>query len=235
MPVLPTLTNKLFTKQPKAHQLVLIAGWTRSAHSYQDLVNLTPQNWKTNVLPVFDLTPNGQIKEIKKFLLRYINELSAEKIVLAGHSLGGAIALEFASLYPDKVEALVLMNSEGIPGLETNKEILRNFLWAWAGSWKRTISHNWQSLLTVFRSPKLNLELATQAYLANFQHQAKAVKVPTLILWGERDLLTPLWQGEALHWYISRSKLVVLKTLDHDWVLHRPQLFWKHLTAFLPS
>lgn len=43
----------------------------------------------------------------------------------------------------------------------------------------------------------------------------KSITIPTLVIWGEKDSITPLEQGEKIHALISGSRFVVLKNVGH--------------------
>jgi esterase len=50
------------------------------------------------------------IKVMTEDLLEFINSRNIEKTILIGHSLGGKVAMEFASLYPEKIEKLIIVD-----------------------------------------------------------------------------------------------------------------------------
>ncbi len=65
------------------------------------------------------------VPSLADFLARFLDALGGDwqRVNMVGHSLGGAIALSFASRYPERVERLVLVDSAGL-GSEINGEIL---------------------------------------------------------------------------------------------------------------
>jgi pimeloyl-ACP methyl ester carboxylesterase len=65
------------------------------------------------------------VPSLADFLARFLDALGGDwqRVSLVGHSLGGAIALAFASRYPERVERLVLVDSAGL-GSEIDGEIL---------------------------------------------------------------------------------------------------------------
>jgi pyruvate dehydrogenase E2 component (dihydrolipoamide acetyltransferase) len=65
------------------------------------------------------------IPAMADFLGRFLDALGGEwqRVSIVGHSLGGAIALAFASRHPERVERLVLVDSAGL-GAEINGEVL---------------------------------------------------------------------------------------------------------------
>jgi pimeloyl-ACP methyl ester carboxylesterase len=57
--------------------------------------------------------------------------------------------------------------------------------------------------------------------------------VPTLLIWGDKDTITPLWQGEKLKNIISSSSLNVLTGLGHIPQIEDPDQFNTSLLPFL--
>jgi pyruvate dehydrogenase E2 component (dihydrolipoamide acetyltransferase) len=65
------------------------------------------------------------VPSMADFLARFLDALGGDwqRVSFVGHSLGGAIVLDFASRYSERVERLVLIDSAGL-GLEINGEVL---------------------------------------------------------------------------------------------------------------
>jgi pimeloyl-ACP methyl ester carboxylesterase len=61
----------------------------------------------------------------------------------------------------------------------------------------------------------------------------KNIKTPTLILWGDKDLLIPLTVAENFHEDLPNDTLVVLKNLGHTPMEENPKQSLQVLTNFL--
>lgn len=57
---------------------------------------------------------NYSIDMFTEFIVSFMNVLNIKNTVLVGHSLGGAICINLAIKYPDRVKSLILVNSAGI-------------------------------------------------------------------------------------------------------------------------
>jgi pimeloyl-ACP methyl ester carboxylesterase len=84
-------------------------------------------------LPGFGLTGprpdrDYRIESYVAFLARFLDGQSVRRCTLAGHSLGGNIAWNFALAHPERTTSLVLMNATGYPGksLPTAMRLARN-------------------------------------------------------------------------------------------------------------
>jgi len=76
------------------------------------------------------------------------------------------------------------------------------------------------------RERKLVLADHVQAVLSS-------IAAPTLLVWGERDLLVPLELGQALHQAIQGSRLVVVPGAGHNVMFERPEQFNRLVLDFL--
>jgi pimeloyl-ACP methyl ester carboxylesterase len=57
--------------------------------------------------------------------------------------------------------------------------------------------------------------------------------VPTLLVWGKEDQVTPAFVGEKFNELIENSKLILLPECGHAPMMEHPEIFNKHLEAFL--
>ncbi|MEK7580661.1 MAG: hypothetical protein AAB512_00100 [Patescibacteria group bacterium] len=72
------------------------------------------------------------------------------------------------------------------------------------------------------------IRLVRLAHLGDLTGDLFKISAKTTIIWGREDRLTPVWQGEIMNKFLRNSKLIVLAGMDHDWILHKPQLFWEN-------
>jgi pimeloyl-ACP methyl ester carboxylesterase len=108
--------------------LLLIHGNTSSGIFFEPLFDLFPEDI-TLIVPDMrgfgKSSYNTKIETINDFsvdLKYFLDELNYEKIDILGWSLGGAIAMDFASTYPDMVKNLILLSSGSLKGYPTFKK-----------------------------------------------------------------------------------------------------------------
>ena len=63
----------------------------------------------------------------------------------------------------------------------------------------------------------------------------KKVKVPTLIIWGEKDEIIPMEKSDALVAVLEDAKRVILKGAGHPCYVDSPEEFHRELLSFLES
>ena len=164
-------------------------------------------------------------------LVSWMQELGLPCVDLCGHSMGGQVCLRLAAAYPEHVRKLVLVDASGLP-LHTRLLPL---------AWRSLRSHGHThfrfapiAMATALQAGPLVLWSALHDLLADdVQTVLSGIAAPTLLVWGERDLLVPLELGRALHGAIQGSRLVVVPDAGHNVMFERPEQFNRLVLDFL--
>ncbi len=207
--------------------IVLIHGLGSSAETWAALIPLLS---KENLvyapdLPGFGSTPlapeGTNISTHVLYLERFLDALGYPRVTLAGNSLGGWIATRFAVEHPERVERLYLLNSAGLRRENLHSPYAENRIAA---------RHSLEYILGIsLPVPKFVLDAVirtsqTPAYVGfirgydpreELDSILADVRVPTTIIWGERDNLLPLNCAHDLHSGIANSELVLLPRVGH--------------------
>jgi pimeloyl-ACP methyl ester carboxylesterase len=155
--------------------------------------------------------------------------LNIKKVHLVGHSIGGAIAITLAASMPSLVSSLSLVDSTGIPLGSLPEVMLRRSIEmpAQLGSIKlQSVSKMLQSsLYNNFFNTRNVIQTAWISLEKDLKPLLPKIKSPSLVLWGERDLFTPLKLGQELAQGIKGSRLIVVEGEYHEWSMFRPEKF----------
>ncbi|HET9208473.1 MAG TPA: alpha/beta fold hydrolase [Burkholderiaceae bacterium] len=239
-----------------APPLVLVHGTSASLHTWEgwSAALRAQRRVITFDLPGFGLTGpfSGRYAawgysgdELARFVLELLDELKVERFAIGGNSLGGEVAWRVASLAPQRVQRLVLVDAAGyelhsesvpigfriasLPGVNRVFEWLlpRGMVEASVREVYGEPSRVTPSLVDRYFETTLR-EGNRRALLQRFQAQAidlqsvpahvarlRALQVPTLLIWGARDRLIPPALGERFKRDIAGSRLVVLDGLGH--------------------
>ncbi|WP_046744043.1 alpha/beta fold hydrolase [Kordia zhangzhouensis] len=107
--------------------LVLLHGFLETSTMWEPFVK---QLSKTHKIITIDLLGHGNtacigyihtMEEMAETVFAVIKELRLRKIYIAGHSMGGYVALAFAEMFPDYVKGLCLINSTSRADSEERK------------------------------------------------------------------------------------------------------------------
>lgn len=211
-------------------------GWARDLRTDRRVVRFD--------LPGFALTgPNPQndysIDTYVKFVTATLDRLGIQRFVLAGNSLGGQIAWATAAAWPQRVARLVLVDATGygvdpknaplgfqLAGLPVTRDLMAYTLprgvvesstrYVYGHPEKVTpelVDLYADMALRAGNRRALSRRLA-QGYTGDVA-QIRALKLPTLILWGGRDRLLPVENARRFASDIAGAKLVVFDDLGH--------------------
>ncbi|HEX6723376.1 MAG TPA: alpha/beta fold hydrolase [Burkholderiaceae bacterium] len=236
--------------------LVLVHGTSASLHTWEgwSAALRAQRRVITFDLPGFGLTGpfSGRYAAwdysgdaLARFVLELLDELKVERFAIGGNSLGGEIAWRVASLAPQRVQRLVLVDAAGyelqsesvpvgfrlahLPGINRLFEWLlpRGMVEASVRDVYGDPSRVTPALIDRYFETTLR-EGNRRALVQRFQAQAvdlqsvpanvarlHALRVPTLLIWGARDRLIPPALARRFESDIAGSRLVVLDGLGH--------------------
>jgi pimeloyl-ACP methyl ester carboxylesterase len=216
-------------------------------------------------LPGFGASEKGSShysqQNYARFLKWVADNHSHETLYIAGHSMGGAIALYYAGTYNKDLDRLILVDVAGIlhraiftksrfklGGKNSSRVIHKplNAINRWLGNMVENVDRammpqNLEEYLqnSFFRENVVADKSAMNAGMSlistNFAKQIFSVTAPTFIIWGEDDTIAPLRTGKILDSNIPRTKLYVMKNAKHNPMLEDPDAFKRRLIHCLTS
>lgn len=187
----------------------------------------------------------------------YVRANDFSKVILIGNDLGGLVAAQFVLKFPDKVEKLVLVDSLGLSwrGSRMQRLFFTPVLGKAAfpllfrrGYVQRTLENS------IYADPKKVTDVIVEEYRRPFRspgagyvyrnvgkkmHQWqlgdrwKEIRAATLIVWGERDTLTPIEEAAELNSLIPNSNVVTVPGAGHYPQEESPAQFNKAIAEFL--
>lgn len=186
-------------------------------------------------------------------LITFMNGLQVDKAVVCGLSMGGYIALNAYEKFPARFEALVLCDTQCIADTidlkvkryntiseieaggarSFNEKFIKKVFHEESLTDKKELVAQVESVVFANSDRIISEGLAALAERAETCTSLGEVVVPTLILCGSDDEVTPLAQSEAMHEAIQGSVLQVIQRAGHVSNLEQPDQFNKHLSDFL--
>ena len=226
--------------------IVFIHGTSASLHTWDTLSSLLKTNKKIIRLdlPAFGLTGPNRLNQYNfnfynQFLDEFLLKLNVTQCIVAGNSLGGSIAWNYAIASPDKVKQLILLDASGYPKKDEKGSL--GFKLAGIPVLNQALKHISpislirKSLEDAFYNKSLVTEKMVQQYhdmllregnrgavLELFQHPMKAdpakiklITQPTLIIWGKEDQLISYKNAALFKQDIQNSQILVLDKVGH--------------------
>src|SRR5215212_5635452 len=202
-------------------------------------------------------TPLGDvgvsIKGMAEDVAALLDELSLGRVVLGGLSMGGYVAFEFFRKFPGRVRALVLADTrpqadteEGRRAREENAQralregmvpiveaMLPKLLSAETRERGGEVLERVRAM-TLGTSPEgAAAALRAMAVRRDQTDLLPSIDVPTLIIVGGEDAITPPADAEAMSAKIAGSRLAVVEGAGHLSNVERPEEFNRALVEFL--
>lgn len=168
--------------------------------------------------------------EIAALLARWIEtSFAGERVHLVGNSMGGHVAIHLAARHPELVRSLVLVSSTGIPfELDPRIHLENLFIPPGIVSFSRILARD------AFRAGPTALFLAFSRLLRDDARPLlRSLRMPVLLLWGERDPLVPLSYARQIAELVPQARLVTIPRAGHVPMWENPEAFNRELLAFL--
>lgn len=186
--------------------------------------------------------------------LRVLDQFGAGRAHFVGLSMGGRIAQDFHARFPERVATLVLCDTRADFQESMTPEQRAEFIRLRqaplkAGKEPRDIADAlveslvapgaseparrqlWESIARLHKASYLKTIEASLSF--DRAAEIDSIRVPTLLIYGEHDTLTPPAIGRALHERIAGSEFVEIAGAGHLTNIERPERFNTALLAFL--
>jgi pimeloyl-ACP methyl ester carboxylesterase len=249
----------------EAPAIVLLHGSNSDLHTWQPWVDRLKRDWRVIRLDQrgHGLTGPAADGDYRREAFagdidRLADKLGLGRFVIAGNSMGGGIALEYALAHPDRLAGLVLVDASGAPRLEEAKGHIGFTLARMPGvsvvlsktvpralierSLRQSVSN--QAVVTeaaidryweLLRYPGNRAATGKRFATPNEPFtpaQLAAIRVPTLIVWGAEDRLIPVSSARWLAERIPGARLEVLPGVGHLPMEETPETTVRALRAW---
>jgi pimeloyl-ACP methyl ester carboxylesterase len=196
-------------------------------------------------LPIFDLAVTDVSSAgLAEFVRRFMDAVHIPRAVVGGNSLGALVAIELARAHPERVSGLILTGFSGQIEQSMTARVTRHPTTEAARATLEAFFHEPSivptALVEAVRRVLSVRALARRALRATRSGRASRIEVrlceigvPTLLLWGKEDQITPVWVAERFHALIPDAELIVLPNCGHFPMLEQEEAFNAFLVWWL--
>ncbi len=184
------------------------------------------------------------VKSLSKFIKDFVKHKGLEQYILMGNSLGGHIALFHTKLNPKNVIGLVLTGSSGLyensmgesypkrGDYEYIKKKTQDVFYDPEIATKKVVDDVFETLNNRNRLIR-TIAIAKSAIRHNMAKDLPKMKVPTCLIWGKNDTVTPPEVAKEFHKLLPNSELHWIDKCGHAPMMERPDEFNNSLEPWL--
>jgi pimeloyl-ACP methyl ester carboxylesterase len=196
-------------------------------------------------LPLYDLDLlHTTVKGLAKHVQQFIDHKGYDQIHLLGNSLGGHVGLVYILSHPEKIKTLTLTGSSGLfenamgdsypkrGDYEYIRAKTAETFYDPAVATKELVDEVFEITNSRIKVIKI-IALAKSAIRNNLGEELGQIKVPTLLIWGKNDKVTPPFVAEDFHKLIPNSELAFIDQCGHAPMMEVPNAFNEILEKFL--
>jgi pimeloyl-ACP methyl ester carboxylesterase len=237
-----------YEEHGKGTPIVLVHGAQGTVEGFEGMVRVLRSRYRviTPSLPGRSGSENmpGEvtIERYSDHVAHLLQKIGVQKAAIAGPSMGGLVSLSFCLDHPSMTLALVLINTGA--RMPIDERIAKLFEEDCEGMTRLATSMGYSK-----KTPKRVIEKALE-YSMNCPKETSVkdmtatgkfdarerlheVKVPTLIMTGSDDILTPLPMAEFLNNGIAGSTLRIIKDAGHSSIMEKPREISEEIMRFL--
>jgi pimeloyl-ACP methyl ester carboxylesterase len=185
----------------------------------------------------------------------FLEQLAANPCVLVGLSMGGYVALAYASKYPDDLRGLILVDTKAEADTPQAREgrakmidlarasgagavaeqMLPKMLSGGTQKTRPEVVKTLRSMMTDCSPQTIEYALAAMRDRPDRSGELAGIKVPTLVIVGDADAITPPDVAERMHKAIPGSTLEVVRGAGHMSPMEQPEQVNRAIERFLAS
>lgn len=218
--------------------IFFLHGWAEHSQPFQKpFLPLT----STHRVVLIDLPSHGRsgtaqfhwgYTEFGDIIARAIKRIAGDSVViLGGHSLGGGVAIQAASILGDQVCELVLVNSTGVKMQASRKEIIQKSLKAILAQLRH--SKNYRAYTQTSLNAIAHFITRTRAmwhtswipFQEDVSHLLPDLSAKIHLFWSDGDPVTSLSLGKQMAQICGVDLMVIEPDFFHEWMILYPDLF----------
>lgn len=236
-----------YVDEGKGQVLMLLHGLFGALSNWEGVVNHYSKHFRVMIpmLPIYEMPiKQAGLEGLREFTERFVETMNLDKLMIIGNSLGGHVGILYTLKNPEKVTKLILTGSSGL------------FENTMGGSYPRRGSYDYirERVAYTFYDPNVAskelvdevfettksipkcmriVAIAKSAQRNNLALELPTIKVPTLLVWGLNDTITPPMVAHEFNRLIPNSELKFIDKCCHAPMMEHPDKFNKVVEDFL--
>lgn len=233
--------------------VLLLHGWGANIKLFDGLMNLLATKYRVYALDMPGFGGSEEppcpwcVDDYTDFVLYFIEEQGIKEATLLGHSFGGRVIIKMLSRQnlPFTPLRVILVDAAGIKPKRKFKNVVKVRVFKMS-KWVLSlppVKKLYPDALETLRKKNgsadynaaspLMRQCLVRVVNEDLTHLLPNIKVPTLLVWGENDMDTPLKDAQLMEKLIPDAGLVTLKNAGHFSFLEQQYTFHKVIASFM--
>lgn len=236
-----------FIEEGNGEPLVLLHGLFGALSNFEHLIEYFRKHIKVVVplLPLLNMDIlHTSVGGLAKYVHKFLEARDYKDVHLLGNSLGGHVALVHVLKHPERVKSLILTGSSGLfengmgdsypkrGDYEYIKKKTQLTFYDPKTATKELVDEVYSITNNRLKAIKI-IALAKSAIRNNLGEELNQIKLPTLLVWGNNDTITPPFVAQEFHKLIPNSELYFIDKCGHAPMMEVPDEFNTILHKFL--
>lgn len=238
-----------YIDEGKGEVLLLLHGLFGALSNWEGVVKEFTSNYRVIIplMPIYEMpVRSASVEGLVAFIEKFVNFKQLNDLTLLGNSLGGHVGLDYTLKNKDKVKRLVLTGSSGLfengmggsypkrGSYEYVKERVGYTFYNPATATEELIKEVFDITKSIPKCMNI-VALAKSAQRHNMAKDVPNIKIPTLLIWGLNDTITPPFVAHEFNRLIKNSELRFIDKCGHAPMMENPEKFNAFVHKFLES
>lgn len=236
-----------FVDEGKGQVLLLLHGLFGALSNWEGVVNRFSKNFRVVIpmLPIYEMPiKEAGLEGLRKFVEDFVAFKGLNNLIIMGNSLGGHVALLYTLRNSDKVKKLILTGSSGLfedsmggsypkrGNYEYIRERVAYTFYDPNVATKELVDEVFETTKSIPKCMRI-VAIAKSAQRHNMAEEIPNITIPTLLVWGLNDTITPPIVAHEFNRLIPNSELKFIDKCCHAPMMEHPEKFNQLVETFL--
>ncbi|HOO09163.1 MAG TPA: alpha/beta hydrolase [Cyclobacteriaceae bacterium] len=227
--------------------LVLLHGLFGALSNWEEVVARFSPNFRVIIpmLPIYEMPiKEAGLDGLRKFVEGFVEVMQLEHMIIMGNSLGGHVGILYTLHNKDKVDKLVLTGSSGLfentmggsyprrGSYDYIRERVAYTFYDPAVASKELVDEVFETTKSIPKCMRI-VAIAKSAQRNNLAADLHHLTIPTLLVWGLNDTITPPMVAHDFNRLIPNSELRFIDKCCHAPMMEHPKEFNELVQGFL--
>lgn len=239
--------NYTYVDEGSGQVLMLLHGLFGALSNWEGVVNQFKKEYRVVIpmLPIYEMPiKQAGLEGLREFTEGFVDLMKLDNMIIMGNSLGGHVALLYTLHNPDKVARLVLTGSSGLfenamggsypkrGSYEYIRERVAYTFYDPAVASRELVDEVFETTKSIPKCMRI-VAIAKSAQRNNLAADLPRIQVPTLLVWGLNDTITPPMVAYEFNRLIPHSQLRFIDKCCHAPMMEHPETFNQLVSSFL--